>query len=169
MLHCYCFSFHHRFKINEGVHLTTDVYRFVSRYNRIYLVEVEVYEKSFYFLKFYLRSHNRLPGRYKYRVLIGDNDSFRIFNTCIAIASEILKKDPLASFGFIGVDSDDEKSIANTKRYRIYKKLAVTYFSTENFDHQKDDSNSMYLLLNRGNQELNKDEINQKINEIYII
>ncbi len=100
-------------------------------------------------------------------MLIGDNESLRIFNTCIAIAHHIHSENPAASFGFIGTSGFDEGSMENTKRYRIYKKLATTYFPLERFNHQRDDDNSLYLLLNLKNNALNTEMIIEKMYEMY--
>lgn len=102
-------------------------------------------------------------------MLVGDNDAIRTLNTCIAVAYDIYQCDGLASFGFIGMNSYDEDSKENTKRYRIYKIYATTYFSLENFEHKRDDKNSVYLLLNRKNKHITSELVNIKMNELYIM
>ena len=60
----------------------------------------------------------------------------------------------MASFGFIGSNSDGE-SVSNTKRYRVYSKIIATYFSDKLFMHIENIDKSVYMLVNRQQLALN--------------
>lgn len=72
----------------------------------------------------------------------------RIINTCISILMEIFRKDPCASFGFIGANRIGETE-ANTKRYKVYKKIVTTYMGAETFHHHYNVDKSAYILINK--------------------
>ena len=61
---------------------------------------------------------------------------------------DIYQKHPDASFGFIGANRIGE-SEANTKRYRVYKKIVTTYMGAETFYHHYNTEKSAYLLINK--------------------
>lgn len=71
---------------------------------------------------------------------------------------EINGKDQLSSFGFIGSHTESEKkheSKSNTQRYRIYKRIMVTYFSELHFKHVTNIDKSTYMLIRRSELESN--------------
>lgn len=80
--------------------------------------------------------------------MTGTGEPRRIINTCVAIMLEIAKEDSQSSFGFIGSNMVGE-DIANTKRYRVYKILMLTYFSDVYFQHKENDGRSAYLLIRK--------------------
>lgn len=61
---------------------------------------------------------------------------------------DIYREDPDASFGFIGANLIG-KSEANTKRYRVYKKIVTTYMGAETFHHHYNVEKSAYTLVNK--------------------
>jgi hypothetical protein len=135
-LKSYQLHFFHREYIEDGLLEKRHIYRFKTRLDRVYFIEVEQYKNHVYFAKFYCRIHKNLKNRYK--IQLEDGDGFRIFSTCIKLATLLLKEDSLASFGFIGENSIKEQKI-NTRRYRIYKVLSERYFSPKAFIHERDD------------------------------
>jgi len=160
----YELHFFHRERVNDGLLIKRDIYRFKTRFNRVYFIEVEQYHSNIYFAKFYCRIHKNLKNRYKLQ--LEDGDGFRIFSTCIDLAAHILTQDPLASFGFIGENSLGERP-ENTRRYRIYRTLTVRYFSPKAFIHEKDDYNSTYFIINK-KQKVDRKLIEKKFNEYYV-
>lgn len=160
----YELKFFHREYILEDFLQIRHTYRFKTRLNRVYFIEVEEYKSHIYFAKFYCRLHKNLKNRYK--IQLDDGDAFRIFSTCIQLAARIIKEDPLASFGFIGENSIGEEP-NNTRRYRIYRVLSERYFSPKAFVHEKDDSNSTYFIINKKNK-IEKRLIEKKFNEYFI-
>lgn len=161
----YNLQFFHRLKIDDGTIVSKDIYRFKTRFNRVYFIELERYENSLYIAKFYLRIHKDLKDKYK--IVINDGDGLRVLSTCISLALKVNAQDPLASFGFIG-ERRLEESMNNTQRYRIYSMMSAKYFSPKKYDHVKDDNTSLYFILNKQNCALNKDIIEARINEYYV-
>lgn len=131
----------------EDYLIETSIYTFRStKSNLVYLVRVEHYKMDIYIIKFYLKSNRNSP--YKYNLLTNTFEPRRIINTCINILMDIYQKHPDASFGFIGANRIGE-SEANTKRYRIYKKIVTTYFTDIYFYHHYNTEKSAYILINK--------------------
>lgn len=61
---------------------------------------------------------------------------------------KVAKKDPKASFGFIGSNRLNEPE-ANTKRFRVYRRFMLTNFGNEEYVHQYNIAKSAYVLINR--------------------
>lgn len=80
--------------------------------------------------------------------MTGLGEPRRIINTCVAIMLEIANEDSRSSFGFIGANMEGE-DICNTKRFRIYKILMLTYFSDKYFQHKANNDKSAYLLIRK--------------------
>ena len=60
----------------------------------------------------------------------------------------VYKKNPRASFGFIGANCENETQ-ENTKRYRVYRKIVATQISENKFIHTKNQDKSACMLINR--------------------
>lgn len=118
-----------------------------------YIVIVEQYPHSMFVMKFHLKAHTDAKLKYVIRTNLND-DARRIIETCIIIGHDIIKKYPLASFGFLGCPITDEvrrgkeEMLNSTKRYNLYLKFAVNYFNPENYLHHHDPKNSSYMLIN---------------------
>lgn len=85
-------------------------------------------------------------------LLTNQGDARRVMYTCIDIAKDILTKNNLASFAFVGAPTKKEKKankLDATKRYRIYKKLAVTFFAPVKYSHAFIEQKSACILLNK--------------------
>lgn len=144
-------AYPYRFVMNELSHdeyiIRTSIYMFRStKSNLFYLVRVEHYKMDIYIIKFYLKSNQNSP--LKYNLLTNTFEPRRIINTCISILMEIFRKDPRASFGFIGANRIGENE-ANTKRYNVYKKIVTTYMGAETFYHHYNIDKSAYILINK--------------------
>lgn len=132
-----------------------------------YLADAELFEGGIFMLKFYLRSHKKHQGsRFSHRT--NEGVAVEILGTCLNIALYLYKKFPKASFGFIGVN-DKEEEKANCKRYRVYKLISIRFFSETKFNHFEDDTNSLYLMLNKDNLLLNETNIKEEISRNYNI
>lgn len=162
----YKVTFFHRVHRNEKTLISTDIYRFNTRFNRVYFIEVEVFENNIYIAKFYLRIHQHLKNKYK--IIIDDGDGFRVLSTCISLAKQISNNDLLASFGFIG-ESRINESLNNTQRYRVYKLISFNNFSPKKYNHVKDEENSIYFILNKSNKKLTINKVSKRLNEYYEI
>ena len=132
----YDFHLVHKERRNEEYLQTRYLYHFKSRFNHTYIVEVEEYRYNTYAIKFYLKNHKDSPS--KYNLLTGDGDAFRILSTCVNIIASILSQESVASFGFIGVPTLEEKDRqmeASNKRFRVYRQITQNRFSTDRFKH----------------------------------
>jgi hypothetical protein len=148
------------------------IYRFDSRSNRRYIVEVHEHPKKVFVVKFYLRDHKNYTS--KYNVLTAFNEWGGVLRTVIDICIHFREKHSDASFAFIGVPTllelqeQDEKEITlpNNKRFRVYKKLTETFMGTQTFKHVRSEDTNSYLLINKVNQN-HTEEIIQMLASIY--
>jgi hypothetical protein len=132
-----------------------------------YWVWVEVYDDDFYAVKFHLKAHRYSAD--KYNLMTGLNEARPVINTCITIMCEIGKKNPHASFGFIGANMHDE-STYSTKRFRIYSTMMATYFAKNVFSHYVLIDKSAYLLIRKAELELHPElltKLNVKFKQMY--
>ena len=141
-----------KIKSNDGVLLETLIYRFKSKNNLTYLVNIEKYKYDVYILKFHLKNHTDSNNKYSLIVHHAkdsyDFDVSVILNTCVEILLEIKNENENASFGFKG-SPDFDGVINNTRRYRVYKLLTENKFSTRYFEHRVSSKDSTYFLLNK--------------------
>ena len=152
----YDFRLVHTDRRNEAHLQTKYLYRFKTRFNRTYLVEIEEYRYDTYAIKFYLKNHADSPNRYN--LLTHDGDAFRILSTCLSIIADLLSKNQYASFGFIGAPTLEEKEKereTNNKRFRVYRQMTQNRFSTDRFSHVMNEDKSTYIILNKRNPEPN--------------
>lgn len=148
----YSYVFVHRSQGCDGV-LRVDLYRFTSIKSGLdYIVRVEEYPNNMYAVKFYLKSHSNSSR--KYQLMTNTFEARTVINTCINIMLSVYDQNCMASFGFIGSNSDGE-SVSNTKRYRVYSKIIATYFSDKLFMHIENIDKSVYMLVNRRQLALN--------------
>lgn len=137
-------------------------YRFRTHKNQTYIVDIEQYEEQVYIIKYYLKAHSLSDKKYSLRT--NEYIASRIYRTCMDIVKDILKQNPKASFGYVGAnDLGEDKD--NTKRYRIYKKITETFFGSERFEHFSSNENSLYLILNKQNKNIDKTKIIKTISE----
>ena len=121
-----------------------------SRSHQWYWVWVEVYEYDLYAVKFHLKAHR--DSKNKYNLMTGLNEARPVIHTCIAIMQEIADVNPHASFGFIGANMDEE-SVFQTKRFRIYSRMMVSYFKGGTFEHYMIVAKSAYLMIRKSELE----------------
>jgi len=115
-----------------------------------YMVRVERFPFDLYIVKFFKRNHERRKD--KYNVLTNEGIALKIIYTCVRVALDIHRKNPNASFGFVGSPTEKEKenkTLYRTKRFRVYEKFASFFFSPENYEHAAVYEKSGYLILNR--------------------
>ena len=113
-------------------------------------------EHSLYALKFFDKNH-RLSDN-KYSLLTSDGEASAIINTNIAIMQYFYKKNPYASFTFMGAPTTEElkKNLQanhhggyNTKRFRLYRRIMSLFFNPARFLHVQNFKCSGYLIANR--------------------
>lgn len=151
-------------KINSGTvnNVPELFYTFKStKTKKVYHVHVEIHPNHFYGVKFHLKDHKKIKG--KYNIQTNLDEARAVLFTCIRIMLDINQRDPLSSFGFIGSNTismiirekgkekyipyKEEKS--NTRRYKIYKRMMLTFFTNENFEHVYNEEYSTYLMVRK--------------------
>lgn len=123
-------------------------YRFTSAKSRHkYIVRVERYIKHSYCVKFFDKAN--MASDLKFSLRTGTFEVRTILYTLFHIMLDVLKRDPKASFFFIG--ETDEKDIPGraTRRFRIYRRFVSTLIGEQLFAHSRSDQLSLYILANR--------------------
>jgi hypothetical protein len=120
-----------------------------------YLVEVERYPHNIYALKFYRRIHK--GNKEKFNLLSNEGKCSCIVATCFSIFLDIHKKNPLASFGFVGSNTIDRakgniEPQNQTKRFKVYRRAVFNCFGEETFSHFEDAESSVYLAISNKNE-----------------
>ncbi|HLP14179.1 MAG TPA: hypothetical protein VK177_19765 [Flavobacteriales bacterium] len=135
-------------------HIKTIRFRFRDASNNLYLVLVDHFEHDLYVVKFHLQRQVR--HRLKYNNIINAYHARKVLHKCVAIGQRIYNENPKASFGFVGSprirefkDARGLEGYKLTKRYRVYFNLAATFFSSDVFDHIKNDNQSTYIMINK--------------------
>jgi hypothetical protein len=165
-----------------------EIYRFKNDFKDIYIVEIFHYDFNVYAIKFSLKNHRYSKERYnicykqdhrkKFGYDTGNSNFIKVLNTVLSIVIEIIKKDRLASFGFMGapkISEADPKinaeninpdcTVANTKRYKVYHLYTRKYFNPADFEYI--DSSTSSILLLRNNK--NKETLTKEVAENYIL
>jgi hypothetical protein len=140
-----------------------------------YVVNIEEYKNNVFIMKFFKQKHSDSNKRYS--ILTNEFIARKIIMTCVNIGIEMLQKNNLASFGFLGMPTLEEikrptNKTLNTKRYRVYQKFASFFFKEENFEHNYDVKTSAYFMLNRNSIRENKNikhEILNMFNNHYVL
>jgi hypothetical protein len=130
-----------------------------------YIVDTEEYDEDFYVISFYpklndswynkqqkLRDRGE-PFHSKYSHQTEEGQQFKIFGLLIRHMEEILKENPLASFGYFGAPNihtgNNNKDVYDTKRYKIYGTLLNDQFNDTHFPTEEIERFSGGLLINR--------------------
>lgn len=140
----------HTTKKLEGDNLIEHIYAFRGKTNKRYIVIVEEYNYFIHIIKFCLQERKIYSDRFNQ--LTNLNECSRVLTTIGHIMRDIYKKNPYASFGFIGSNLPGEEK-ENTKRFRLYSNIVSQVISPVGFEHRLSLKHSAYLLINRDNQE----------------
>lgn len=169
-----------------------DIYAFKSEIiNHQYIIEVINLEYDIYVVQFYLKCHRLSDNRFNLfipeskskkeskNININNKHVFLLLNTLTNLALEIIKKNPLASFGFMGAPTtieqnykknkkniNPDKTIKETKRFRVYSLYIKRYFPPNTFTHIEYRNSSCYLLQNLKNEKINKEISDNFLNKI---
>lgn len=128
--------------------LTTLQYRFKSaKSHHTYIVRVEKYIKHCYCLKFFDKAN--INSKNKFSLRTNTFEPRTIFYTLFHIMMDVLKKDPCASFFFIGAEDEKDELGQSTRRYRVYMKFVTSIVSDKKFIHYAVNTESLYMLINR--------------------
>lgn len=122
-------------------------YRFKSEKSKLfYIIRVEAYRDHVYGVKFFLKSMLNSPKKYSH--LTNTFEPRTIVYSVFNLMLEILRKDSLATFMFIG-NPDENGTHYNTRRYRLYSRLVSNKISDKFFKHIRTLKYSLYILANR--------------------
>ena len=114
---------------SDEVQIETLVYHFKStKSGHSYNVNIEHYQHNLYCLKFY-DDTNRHAKIGRFNQVTGTYEPRTIFRTVAEIALDVLRRDPKASFFFVGASDSRDTPGTSTRRYRVYtmfmKDLAI--------------------------------------------
>jgi hypothetical protein len=137
-------------KIGDDV-LIEHTYAFRGKTGKRYIVTVEQYDYSIHIIKFCLQERKIYSDRFNQLTHL--NECSRVLTTIGEIMKHVLKKNPFASFGFVGTNLPVEEK-NNTKRFKLYRRVVSQIISPVAFEHKYSQRHSAYLLLNRNNQEI---------------
>lgn len=164
--------------------LRTDTYTIrATIVNQTYILEVLHLEHNIYVLQFYLKNHRHSDNRFSLllpeEIAISSRHVFYLLNTIVNLSSKIYLINSIASFGFMGSPTTKEnnfkknsqninpdKTVRNTKRYRVYSLYVRRYFSPNDFTHISFKNSSCFLLMNNRNPFLNKKIADDYLNKI---
>lgn len=123
-------------------------YRFKSeKSHHTYIVRVERYVEHSYCVKFFDKANMQSDNKFSLRT--GTFEPRTIFYTLFNIMLDVLKRDPKASFFFIGAnDEKDEPGVA-TRRFRVYVRFVASVVSWKVFEHVRVNELSLYILANK--------------------
>ena len=65
------------------------------------------------------------------------------------IVLDVLKKDPKASFFFIGAEDEKDEPGRTTRRFRIYHRFVSSVVGETVFEHHRNNGLSLYILVNK--------------------
>jgi len=144
--------------VKGGLLICTYTYRFKTRYNRVYLVDVEQYQHRIFIVKFYLKNHQDSKKKFNLTTkqvdkdgkVTYDNDGWRILSTCLQIMLKVREKHPDMSGGFIGANREGE-SLVSTKRFLVWSQAALTFFNPESYVHYSNPGASTYFIQSKRN------------------
>lgn len=126
--------------------LWADIYKFFMHSpssRRKYLVEIHAYENHLYTADFYAKVNNIN----RYRLRTNQQAAGKLGGTVLAILAEVLRQDPQACFGFIAAAMTNETSDANTKRFRLYKRMLELKINVLRFEVvTRPETSSIFVL-----------------------
>lgn len=165
----FVFTMIDRSKDSESLEYTLQ-YRFKSeRSNHTYIVRVERYKHSSYCVKFFDKAHTDSKNKFSLRT--NTFEARTIFYTIYHILLDVIKKDPCASFFFIGAEDEKDDSIVATRRYQVYRRFVMSTISDHIFEHYRANDLSLYILVNKQNiKESDRESfITQITNEVKLL
>ena len=159
----YNFRYCNNTKSQKGqYHVVEHILTFSSKIKYRYIVHVEEYPHFVYVIKFHLKKH-ALSDK-KYNIDTNLQDPLKVIGTCIEIMLYFYRKNPFATFAFMGANSIFELNRKNTRRFKIYRQIMENSFSVITFNHLIYEDESAYVLLNKDNLE---DNLFEKIEQMF--
>ena len=143
----FIFQMNDRSNIDDVLEYTLQ-YRFKSeKSNHTYIVRVERYIEHSYCLKFFDKANMLSDNKFSLRT--GTFEPRTIFYTLFNIMLDVLKRDPMASFFFIGANDEKDEPGVTTRRFRIYSTFVSSVVGENLFEHHRNNALSLYILVNK--------------------
>lgn len=123
-------------------------YRFKStKSHHSYIVRVERYVEHAYCLKFFDKAN--MNSTQKFSLRTNTFEPRTIFYTLFHIMLDVLHRDELASFFFVGAEDERDELGFSTRRFRVYRKFVTSVVSERLFEHYAINEDSLYILVNK--------------------
>lgn len=149
----------------DGELLYTLQYRFKSfKSHHTYIVRVERYVHNVYCFKFFDKA--MIGSKNKFSIRTNSFEPRTIFYTLYHIMLDVLRTDDKASFFFIGAEDERDELGKSTRRYRVYRKFVLSAVSDRLFEHYRVNELSLYILVNKQNNENHADLVNQIVQNV---
>ncbi len=132
---------------DKGDFITEYIFEFKTSKRR-YIIIAEEYTHKIFVIKFY--PVHRKNDDWRFNLILNDYEFSPILRTCINVMLWLLKKEPMASFGYLAsptVTKKYKETKALTKRYRIYEYVIDAFIPPENFKRIINKNNSAALLI----------------------
>lgn len=136
------------------------------------MVHIHQYHLCIYVVKFHLRCYKKHGDRYL--KVSNLHEAPQVIRTVVNICLSILKRNPAASFGFMGapkvsnrMEKCEDPAMPNNQRFRIYKRLIGSLFGTQLFDHLESAPANCYLLLNKQRKRPELEEVLSMFGEVF--
>ena len=125
-------------------------YRFKSeKSHHTYIVRVERYVEHSYCLKFFDKANMLSDNKFSLRT--GTFEPRTIFYTLFNIMLDVLKRDPHASFFFIGANDEKDELGFATRRFRVNE---LSLYILANREHVSDMDSYVNKIITRVAEEL---------------
>lgn len=82
---------------------------------------------------------------------------------------DVLKRDPDASFFFIGANDEKDTPETTTRRFRVYVRFVSSIVSWKSFEHYRVNDLSLYILVNRQHVTDMDDYANRITREVTVV
>lgn len=123
-------------------------YRFKSdKSHHAYIVRVECYKEHAYCVKFFDKAN--INSKNKFSLRSNTFEARTILYTMFHIMLDVLKRDELASFFFIGAEDEKDQKGMMSRRFRLYRRFVLSTVSEEKFEHYRRNDLSLYILVNK--------------------
>ena len=163
----FIFQMNDRSQADEVLEYTLQ-YRFKSaKSHHTYIVRVERYIEHAYCVKFFDKANMLSDNKFSLRT--GTFEPRTIFYTIFNIMLDVLKRDPDASFFFIGANDEKDTPETTTRRFRIYVRFVLSTVDDRVFKHYRVNDLSLYILVNRQHVTDMDDYANRIIREVTVV
>ena len=147
---------------DPGTLRIVDLWKFRSDKScKWYIVEVERFSNHFLGLKFYWKGV--AASKERYSMLTNDYEPRRIVMSCIMIMLHYFDEDNCTSFGFVAAPdlNYNGRKVCPNRRFRFYRRMMLSLFSSDHFIQVSDANSSIYLLVNKEMLESGKISLSQ--------